>query len=122
MLSGRGSSAEAFITICRAWPLGPLSEADRRHPLLCAAHGGSGLDCRSRRILAEFAMPDLRGGGDRLTRRLLEARHTTVAAAAAQVLGQGDRGAIFPEAFDKVTRVQHALVLAAAADGDERHF
>ena len=32
------------------------------------------------------------------------------------------RGAIFPEAFDKVTRVQHALVLAAAADGDERHF
>jgi len=32
------------------------------------------------------------------------------------------RGAIFPEAFDKIARVQQALVLAATADGDERHL
>ena len=48
---GGGSSAEASITIYGTWPLVPPSEAERRHPLLCAAHGGSGLDCRSRRIL-----------------------------------------------------------------------
>lgn len=62
MLSVRGSSAKAFIPIWWVWPLVPPSEAERRHPLLCAAHGGSGVDCRSRPILTRIRAGLLCGG------------------------------------------------------------
>jgi len=48
--------------------------------------------------------------------------HAAAAAAAAQALACGDRGAVISDALDEIVRVQHELMLATAANGDERHL
>ena len=51
----------------------------------------------------------------------MEVGHAAVTAAAAQMLPQCNRGVVLAKALDEIRRVEHALVLAAAANGDERH-
>ena len=58
----------------------------------------------------------------RLPRGLMEVGHSASAAAAAQMLPQFDREAISAETINEIGGVEHALVLAPAADGDEGHL
>ena len=57
-----------------------------------------------------------------LARKLVQVHHATAATAAAQVLAQHDRRTVLAEALNVVGGVEDASVLAASADGDERHL
>ena len=77
MLSAQDSSGEASITTYRVRPLGPPSEAERRHPLLCAALAGAVLTT----ALAGFPV-------DAANARLMEVSHAAATFAAVQVLAR----------------------------------
>ena len=52
----------------------------------------------------------------------MQVRHFAAAVVASKVLAQENCRAVFSEAPDEIRGIEHALVLAPSADGDERHL
>src|SRR5262247_5302 len=115
MLSARGSSAGALVTIYGPWPLFPRQRPSAAIPSSARRMAGAVLIARSRRISRNFRWVQLaRRWVGRLTRASCRS-HAVAAAAQAYVSAQLDRRALR-------SRVDDAPVFISAANRDERQL